>query len=720
MNKSPIFIHSLFRTGSTYIFNVFRRSSFNYISFQEPLHEVTLNSKEDPSRLINGFGINEMKLNRHPILKNGYFHELYEAWPAWKSFITNESIYNGYFGANENDLGIDFWKSLIKYSTKRPVFQECRTSGRIPLIRKILGGHHIYLWRNPWDQWWSYKVTSYFDTANQLIIHAPNSPQSIKLMIASLGLEVFPGKEIAGAFNFYGDHPLDSNSRYIVFYMLWCLGIREGLEHCHTIINIDRLSDSEDYRQAILLDLSSVEIHDIDFSDCNIAQGYYNESEQSYFHKLESRVHEWLIEGGWSREEIEEIKTLRKKFEPKVWSTPLNELGQTQLIEQSSRMSVAALRYENELAKENHKRIKNQQVYDALTAEFQTVKIELNNVHQSNHNHWTQLQEAKTQLQQAMDLAHTSQAQMQWAIERAEQSESALKEMSKNFAQLQEQTKAQVEQAMDLVHASQTQMQWAIGRAEQSESALKDMNNNFAQLQEQTKTQIHQAIDLAHASQAQMQWAIERAEKFEGLSVKQLSEIQNLNTLLDTMRLELQNVHQSNHHHWLELGKTRNELYDVHQSNHHHWQSADLRQKQIEAMQRSWSWRLTWPVRLAGGVVMRPMAMIKTLANQILARGLNTYQKQLTQAIAWVLVRPKLSSRINAGLMRWPHLHGHLLALARQNGVVYPPLNRLEFDNNGTDDFGAASATLVKLSPRASQIYSDLKTAIAQQHKGQN
>jgi hypothetical protein len=35
----PIFVHSIFRRASIYIFNVFRRSKYKYYSFQEPLHE---------------------------------------------------------------------------------------------------------------------------------------------------------------------------------------------------------------------------------------------------------------------------------------------------------------------------------------------------------------------------------------------------------------------------------------------------------------------------------------------------------------------------------------------------------------------------------------------------------------------------------------------------------------------------------------------------------
>jgi hypothetical protein len=39
MSAGPIFVHSLFRSGSTYLFEVFRRSPDGYWCYQEPLNE---------------------------------------------------------------------------------------------------------------------------------------------------------------------------------------------------------------------------------------------------------------------------------------------------------------------------------------------------------------------------------------------------------------------------------------------------------------------------------------------------------------------------------------------------------------------------------------------------------------------------------------------------------------------------------------------------------
>ncbi|MGQ9797531.1 MAG: hypothetical protein ACUVR9_14345, partial [Desulfosoma sp.] len=158
MEKSPIFIHSLFHSGSTYLSHVFRRSPCGYWCYQEPLHEAVYFAKNDPTILLRGFGEEDLNLYRHPRLDKPYFQELLDVWPAWKDTLDQSAIYDAYFPAPGQDFGIGYWQALVNAAQGRPVFQECRTSGRIGAIKARLGGYHIYLWRNPWDQWWSYEV----------------------------------------------------------------------------------------------------------------------------------------------------------------------------------------------------------------------------------------------------------------------------------------------------------------------------------------------------------------------------------------------------------------------------------------------------------------------------------------------------------------------------------------------------------------------------------
>jgi hypothetical protein len=361
MNISPIFIHSLFRAGSTYLFNVFRRSPAGYWCYQESLHEIAVFAHDDPEQLIVGFSKDEMRLNRHPLMETPYFQEIYDAWPKWKNTLSASAIYNSYFAPPDADIGIPFWRALIDGSRGRPVFQECRTSGRIDAIRQHLNGHHIYLWRNPWDQWWSYKVTPYFDAANQLIINAPNSPSPVQVLRTALGLEAYAYShdDLHGALADFFTKPLSAEKSYLVFYLLWCLGLQAGIKHAHLMLNIDRLTDSPEYRHEIQALLEETGIPGIDFTDCNVPQGFYLEQDKEFFCVLEDKVHVWLKEGGWSQDDIDQLQTIRQQFNPVSCSMAINDLNPKNAVEQASRARTLAIYFETKLARTSHEAAAN-------------------------------------------------------------------------------------------------------------------------------------------------------------------------------------------------------------------------------------------------------------------------------------------------------------------------------------------------------------------------
>jgi len=293
--------------------------------------------------LLEGFGDAEIKLNRHPELDAKYFQELFEVWPVWKDAITESTIYDAYF--SDEDVGIPYWQALAESAHGRPVFEECRTSGRIGAIKREMGGYHIYLWRNPWDQWWSYKVTPYFDIVNQIIIRARNAPEPVRLMIEELALPAYPKSDLSGAFAFYGAWPLDSERSYLVFYMLWCLGLKEGATHADLVLNIDRLSDSVDYRIEMQAQLRDGGINGVDFSDCHVPQGYYLKQDRDFFVPLEERVHEWLKAGGYSQANIEAIRSARCQYQPRSWGLQIDEIDASEMTEQAARGRELARRF---------------------------------------------------------------------------------------------------------------------------------------------------------------------------------------------------------------------------------------------------------------------------------------------------------------------------------------------------------------------------------------
>ena len=133
-------------------------------------------------------------------------------------------------------------------------------------------------------------------------------------------------------------------------------------------------------------------------------------------------------------------------------------------------------------------------------------------------------------------------------------------------------------------------------------------------------------------------------------------------------------------------------------------QRFDALETEHNAMLQSASWRMTAPLRRAGGWIAHSMATARTSVNQIISHTIHTFQQPLSHLMTAVLRRPQLSYRINQILLRYPALYRQLLDVARRNGTVV----------------GAHKASTKKqvapwpknLSPRARQIHADLQAAI--------
>ena len=349
MKLDPIFIHSLFRSGSTYLFYVFRRSIAKYWCYQESIHEMITYVNEEPQRL-NSKEFSSFEVLRHPYIGEGYFHELMMIWPAWKNMLPGDAVYDGYFSPPNIDIGIPYLQTLIQVARGRPVFQECRTSGRISTLKRTLGGFHIYLFRNPWDQWWSYKINRYFDVANLLIINAPNAPTPVRLAREALSIEDWTHSNVEYGFQYYWEKYLSSEESYLVFYLIWCLGLSEGMRYADLLLSIDRLTDSSSYRIEIQNQLKGVCIDEIDFSDCRVPQGRYLDQDLSFFRPLEERVHQWLINGGWTLDHLQQVQDLRFKFQPKLLDKSIEKNSPLYLTEQVSQARELARHYETTIA----------------------------------------------------------------------------------------------------------------------------------------------------------------------------------------------------------------------------------------------------------------------------------------------------------------------------------------------------------------------------------
>ncbi len=346
MKSSPVFIHSLFRAGSTYLFSAFRRSPAGYWCYQEPLHEYIRYAAEAPQRLLD-LDLQLGSTLRHPQLQKPYFWEFYEVKDAIAPLFRKELSYDSFFAREGNpsfELAATYLQALLDHARGRPMLQCCRSFGRALAFRRRFGGTHIHLWRNPWDQWWSYQVDSYFDATNQLILNATDLPRVLRAVKELCSVADFHDPNIENEIARASSHRLNARHDYLAFYSLWLYSLIEVERIADVSVNIDLLSSSVAYRRRTLERLRAEDIAELDLSDCNIAQGSFGNADSAFFESVESDVHGLFAAHGYDAAEL--ASALRSRTDCK----PGPRRASAQLVEDAARVREVALRQTDRLA----------------------------------------------------------------------------------------------------------------------------------------------------------------------------------------------------------------------------------------------------------------------------------------------------------------------------------------------------------------------------------
>lgn len=295
----PVFIHSLFRSGSTYLFDVFRQSPAKYWCYQEPENEILLELADTTDPVADTGRANA--LLRHPPLDRPYLAEFMPIRDEVVRLFRRDFPYDSFFLAEEDeepDLR-RYLELLITHAQGRAVLQFCRSTGRIDWLRRNFGGRHLFLWRHPWDQWWSYKVTPYFDTANLLILNAHKVPPVFEEIRTALRFAPHRDTTLEREFAYFDSHGLNDKESYFLFFAIWYHAMHEGLRSADADIGIDALSRSAEYRQEMLGRLEAIGIAGLDFSSCAIPQSCFLDTDRAFFLPIEERVHRLFERHGY-------------------------------------------------------------------------------------------------------------------------------------------------------------------------------------------------------------------------------------------------------------------------------------------------------------------------------------------------------------------------------------------------------------------------------------
>ncbi|TPK35959.1 hypothetical protein FJ492_25485 [Mesorhizobium sp. B2-5-4] len=300
---SPIFIHSSWRSSSTYVYSLFRKQTELYYAFQEPLNEVALLGQRDPQILLRSNQVLGLQL-RHPNLGKPYFQELHDTYSAWAGVMQKPMLYDDFFGTADGVDTAGFFDALIQASPRRPVFQECRTGMRIAKLRERLGGVHLVLIRNPRDTWWSYKINEYFERARALCVNAANPPASILALREAIGFVPFSASDIMEEFGHFSRVHRSPADSYLEHCVLWGLALRHALDHADLILDIDRMTQNPELRQNAGSRLEELGVPGVDLEGVHAPQRWYQPTELDFYRAQEARAIELLEQSGVSTEAL--------------------------------------------------------------------------------------------------------------------------------------------------------------------------------------------------------------------------------------------------------------------------------------------------------------------------------------------------------------------------------------------------------------------------------
>jgi hypothetical protein len=298
MNKSPIFIHSIFRSGSTYLFSVFRRAGDTYWCYQEPENEWLLALDERPEELLS-VGSGDTKKANHPDIGNPYFWEFVQIGEALKGLFQQEFCFRDIFLEKLTTEQHAYFKALIEHARGRPLLQFCRSFGRARALKDCFAGLHLHLWREPRSQWWSFKINNYFDAATQLIFSADRLPEVLAEAARRSGL-VAPALDRFNSLHdarIYAErHPLGATESYYVFFALWVYSNIHLESESDISVCIDELSLSHQARESFTEECLAKGLEGIDVADCKVPHIAMGGAEVQEYEALEEAVINLFLE----------------------------------------------------------------------------------------------------------------------------------------------------------------------------------------------------------------------------------------------------------------------------------------------------------------------------------------------------------------------------------------------------------------------------------------
>lgn len=304
MSRNPIFIHSLFRTGSTYAWSKFRQHE-KYRCYYEPFNQFL--AEINPGKpYIWAYDNDSTDKVRHPRITKDHlfeYRQLFQPNQKGVPFFKKSFGFDDYCNNSSNPDLKKYIDNLINVAAeegKTPVLQFNRTAFRIKWFKKYFpGSTNIYLVRNPRDQWQSYISMREDNNLDIFLI--------MDLLAAGLNRNNAWFKDLAPyiyLLEYHSDKFHDEESvyrtlldvysyeeLYLIFYYTWLAALWEGAFNADILLSIDLLGEDKSYYKQIIASLKEHDIEGIDFTDAKPRHYREYKLETGKMNEIEEMVH---------------------------------------------------------------------------------------------------------------------------------------------------------------------------------------------------------------------------------------------------------------------------------------------------------------------------------------------------------------------------------------------------------------------------------------------
>ena len=277
-----VFIHALFRTGSTYLWSAFRRDP-RCCAFYEPCHQKLLDLEHD--RLdVWPFDEGATRSMGHPRIETSHLEEyrgLLLPGRRGVPLFRKPFSFDDYCRDAANPELRQYVDSLLEHAGGRvPVLQFNRTALRIAWFkREYPDVLHLYLVRNARDQFQSYQdlfdrgVVSFL--ATDLLIAGINRDDPWFRPLAKIvPIYRYHADTVAEELKVYGSlvRLYSAEERYLIFSYLWHAALASGLLSADRVVSIDLLSSDIAFRTRLSGLIEARTGLAIDFSDARVTR----------------------------------------------------------------------------------------------------------------------------------------------------------------------------------------------------------------------------------------------------------------------------------------------------------------------------------------------------------------------------------------------------------------------------------------------------------------